>query len=273
MKSQGRFRRLYILGAKKTRIGLLGLRPAAFKGRYCGPRVLMNSLPKSGTNLLESALLNLPYLRGGLRRTLVGSHDISDAVIAARIRCIKKGQFIAAHLPFNQDLLSLIKDEGIGSLLMVRDPRDTAVSHFKYLSEIDLTHNFHGYFAQLPTDDARLLASIEAVVGAFKSYAGWLDDPNTLIVRFEDLIGSAGGGNQDRQLKAIRDIANHLGIVMSDEKIHEMLCRIFSTKTPTFRSGKIGGWKKSFKPEHVKVFKDIGGEMIIRYGYEKDLNW
>ncbi|MBI5885683.1 MAG: sulfotransferase domain-containing protein [Deltaproteobacteria bacterium] len=233
----------------------------------------MNSIPKSGTNLLENALLNLPSLRGGLLRTLMTLPGISDEVIAARIRGIKKGQFIVAHLTANPGLLSLVHDEGIRSLLMVRDPRDIAVSHFKYLTGMDLTHRFHGYFASLPNDDARLMASIDGVVGALRDYADWLDDPGTLVVRFEDLIGPAGGGSQDRQLKAVGDIASHLGIVISEKEIQEISLRIFSTKTPTFRSGRIGGWKKTFKPEHVKAFKDIAGDLILRYGYENDVNW
>ena len=41
----------------------------------------------------------------------------------------------------------------------------------------------------------------------------------------------------------------------------------------TFRSGKTGEWKKYFKDEHKKIFKDIAEDLLIRLGYERDLNW
>lgn len=270
MKGQDWLARSYILGSKKMKMALLGLRPDALKGRFSGPRVLMNSIPKSGTNLLESALLNLPLLRGGLRRSLVQLDGITDEAIVARIAGIKKGQFIAAHIPPKHVFLSQIHDGGIKSLLMVRDPRDVAVSYFKYVTYMDLTHLFRGYYVSLPNDDARLEAAIRDVADIYKVYLGWLDESDTLLVRFEDLIGPDGGGDRDRQLKAVRDITAHLGIEVSEKKIQDLSLKIFSTKTPTFRSGRIGGWKKSFKPEHIKAFKDVAEDIFARYGYDSD---
>lgn len=40
-----------------------------------------------------------------------------------------------------------------------------------------------------------------------------------------------------------------------------------------FRKGKIGDWKNYFTEETVDWFKEVGGEELIRQGYEEDLNW
>ena len=45
------------------------------------------------------------------------------------------------------------------------------------------------------------------------------------------------------------------------------------TKSPTFRSGKTGVWKKYFTDEHKKIFKDVAGDLLIKLGYEKDNDW
>ena len=45
------------------------------------------------------------------------------------------------------------------------------------------------------------------------------------------------------------------------------------SRSPTFRSGKTGEWRKHFTPEHKKIFKDVAGELLIRLGYEKDTDW
>ncbi len=66
MISQDRLKRLFIRGDNKMRQALRGLLPSAIIGRLTGPKVLMNSIPKSGTNLLENALSNMPHMRAGL---------------------------------------------------------------------------------------------------------------------------------------------------------------------------------------------------------------
>jgi hypothetical protein len=44
-------------------------------------------------------------------------------------------------------------------------------------------------------------------------------------------------------------------------------------KSPTFRSGKTGEWKKHFTDEHKKIFKEVAGDLLVKLGYEKDNNW
>lgn len=279
MKGQDRFKRLYILGSKQIKMTLLGLRPDALKGRYCGPRVLMNSIPKSGTNLLESALGVFPMLRRAGGRTLMAWGSV-DAMALKKVADIKKGQFAAAHLPAFPEVISLVEREGIKSLCMIRDPRDVVVSHFKYVNSIDLTHILHRHYASLPDDDARLLCSIRGVPGMHAStrdvlvnYEGWLTHPGTLIVRFEDLIGGAGGGDDSAQMSVMRKIAGHLGIRVTEDELKEICSNTYSTKGPTFRSGKTGGWRKYFKDEHKKAFKELAADLLIVYGYEKDADW
>jgi hypothetical protein len=44
-------------------------------------------------------------------------------------------------------------------------------------------------------------------------------------------------------------------------------------KSPTFRSGKTGEWKKYFTDEHKQLFKDVAGDLLIRLGYEQSNAW
>ena len=39
------------------------------------------------------------------------------------------------------------------------------------------------------------------------------------------------------------------------------------------RKGKQGDWRNFFREEHIKIFKEIAGEILVVLGYEKDLNW
>jgi hypothetical protein len=37
--------------------------------------------------------------------------------------------------------------------------------------------------------------------------------------------------------------------------------------------GQVGNWTRLFSEQDKAVFKDVAGEMLVRWGYEKDLNW
>ena len=44
-------------------------------------------------------------------------------------------------------------------------------------------------------------------------------------------------------------------------------------RSPTFRSGKAGGWQEAFTEEHKRLFKEVSGDLLIELGYEKDHGW
>lgn len=278
-RQQTRTSRLLRHAGKKVRTTLRGCRPSAVKGRFVAPRVLLNSIPKAGTHLLESALEQYPLLRNLGHRTASCWDQVSPRTLRL-VRTIGRGGFLNGHLTARPELLELIELRDIKVLFVVRDPRDIAVSHFKYVSDIDLTHPAHGYFQSLPDDSARLLASIEGVPGLKASigemlerFSGWLDNSNTLVCRFEDLIGTGGGGSRERQLKVLQEVADFLGIVSTPGQLERIADRTFSTRSSTFRQGRSGGWRNHFTTRHIEVFKRVAGDELVRYGYETDTAW
>jgi sulfotransferase 6B1 len=69
-------------------------------------------------------------------------------------------------------------------------------------------------------------------------------------------------------------LLNRVTLPASRELILNSLeASINPTKSPTFRSGKTGEWKKHFTDEHKKIFKEVAGDLLIKLGYEKDNNW
>ena len=101
-----------------------------------------------------------------------------------------------------------------------------------------------------------------------------MDQKNVHVIRFEDLIGQAGGGSKEKQVYEIQKIAQHLDINLSIEQATDIAYRLFGG-TFTFREGQIGSWKKYFTPEIKQVFKNTPGglDLLIQLGYEKDNNW
>jgi hypothetical protein len=91
-----------------------------------------------------------------------------------------------------------------------------------------------------------------------------------LQLHFEDLVN-------DRPL-ALNRILDHflVRVPLSTPRaaiLAALEASINPQRSPTFRSGKTGEWKKHFTPEHMKLFKDVAGDLLIRLGYEKDNDW
>jgi len=97
-----------------------------------------------------------------------------------------------------------------------------------------------------------------------------LEHPEVLTIHFEDLI-------HDRT-SALTCIMEHLIARVPLQAPRELILNslelsINPTKSPTFRSGKTGEWKKHFTEDHKKIFKDVAGDLLVRLGYEKNSDW
>jgi hypothetical protein len=158
-------------------------------------------------------------------------------------------------------------------------------------------HVHHAYYQSLPDFEARLKVSILGrpeldacparasaagtgepsrrvefpdIAGRFAPYLGWLGQPSVMKIHFEDLIHERTGTLN----RIIDHFLARVPLTISREAILDSLeSSINPSKSPTFRSGKTGEWKKYFTDEHKKIFKDVAGDLLIRLGYEKDHNW
>ena len=106
--------------------------------------------------------------------------------------------------------------------------------------------------------------------GRFAPYLGWLDQPSVMKIHFEDLIHDRAG--------TLNRIIDHFQARVPLQTDRGLLLEslensINPSKSPTFRSGKTGEWKKRFTDEHKKIFKDVAEDLLIRLGYEKDNDW
>jgi hypothetical protein len=145
---------------------------------------------------------------------------------------------------------------------------------------MEARHVHHQYYSSLPDFDARLNASILGRPGAdvefpdiatrFAPYLGWLDCPQVLAIHFEDLINE-----RTATLSRILDqLETRISLPVPRQAILDALeSSIDPKRSPTFRSGKTGEWRKHFTDKHKRIFKDVAGDLLIRLGYEKDDHW
>jgi ribosomal protein S12 methylthiotransferase accessory factor YcaO len=134
--------------------------------------------------------------------------------------------------------------------------------------------------ASMSDDSARLMAIIEGVEGysapvglLWKKYEAWLTNPNTVTVKFEDLIGEQGGGSSERQLAVLRRLTKHLDIDINESELLKVANQVFSSESPTFRKGVAGGWRKHLNKFHIEAIKKQTGDLLVRLGYEESESW
>jgi sulfotransferase 6B1 len=252
------------------------------------PILLGISFPKSGTHLLDQILLGFsnvaPYARrvhsfyaeyegeSGKKRNPQQALNWLDS--------LRPCDIASAHLFARPEAVARVCTPKFAPYFIFRDPRDVVVSHVFYVTDMEARHVHHEYYKSLPDFDARLKASILGrpdadiefpnIAERFAPYLGWLDRPEVLIIHFEDLIH-----HRESTLTSIMDHLLSRVLLQTPRQLilASLEASINPTKSPTFRSGKTGEWKKHFTDEHKKIFKDVGGDLLIRLGYEKDDSW
>ncbi|MBV1870841.1 MAG: sulfotransferase domain-containing protein [Gammaproteobacteria bacterium] len=250
-----------------------GLYPNKLLGRLVSrddkPKILANSLPKSGTNLLLRSLYLMPDIYRRFQKTLLSDEE---PLIIDTLQKVKKGEICAAHLKYSPERARLITENNIKHLLMVRDPRDVAVSNYIYITRQDTGHRLHDYFKNvLKTDDERLAASIQGITSEqlgglspslslaehYRDYLAWADCGDSVkLVKFEDLVGLSGSGSEDHQRQEIASMAAYLGMELESDDISYIVSNLFSTASRTFNKGQIGAWKEHFGNFSEKAFAD-----------------
>jgi hypothetical protein len=206
----------------KTNFHLWGWTPIKIYNKYFtnnNPKIFANSIPKSGTHLLERLLYLTPELSRQFGRTQLYS---KKKTLINKISKLRNSQFIIAHIEWWDEIYDLLNRNEIKILLLLRDPRDIVISKFKYITYKNKKHRLHNYYKNLGNDNSRLKTAIigDPKVGAssiyedFVSFIPWIKSDNCFVIKYEDLIGENGGGNKLKQLETIRNIYTFLNIKM-----------------------------------------------------------
>jgi sulfotransferase 6B1 len=252
------------------------------------PVLLGISFPKSGTHLLDQILLGFsrvaPYARrlhsfyaeyegeSGRKRT-------SEQALAW-LDGLRPADVASTHLFARPGAVTRVTSPKFIPYFIFRDPRDVAVSHVFYVTDMEARHVHHNYYKSLPDFNARLLASILGradthiefpdLASRFAPYLGWLEQEAVMKIHFENLV-------RDR-LGTLNRILDHFLARVPLQAPREQILRALQSsiqprRSPTFRSGKTGEWRKFFTGEHKRAFKQVAGDLLVSLGYEKDNDW
>ncbi len=264
-------------------------------------KVMINSLPKSGTKLLTSLIKCIGFSFSGtsfssmsvhgryfraktfLRGTLPFSQstdvglDITANVryqwIISKIRKVKTMQYIGGHLPYSDQMGRLLDDNNISIIYLLRDPRAVITSWAHYVPKTTWHYGKKGLDGCSLDDRVIKLLNgyksgsynIEGFRNILRRMEGWFDNKRVHIVRFEELVGTKGGGSLELQHKCIESIIDFLNIEKLN--IQRLSNQIFGGTT-TFRKGQIESWKEELSPLVQEEIKDVLRDKIIYLGYK-----
>lgn len=172
---------------------------------------------------------------------------------------------------------------------LIRDPRDIAVSAYHYHRWTDeaMVHvpqsaldgrTYQQYLNEVPKDEG-LLAEIRHTCWSVGSELRlWdYDRPEFLELRYEDLVADEMQGflrlfahygltdeAAERSLEVVRSasFSAQTGRSLGQAAVHQHL-----------RSGQPGEWRDEFGPEHLALFDELAGDLLIDLGYEHDHSW
>lgn len=267
------------------------------------PVLFANSFPKSGTHLLTQVLAGFAHLGpavvSGLPAVVTFRGDTGkqrpvNEIVADLLRLLP-GDIAYGHIHAFPEAVECLVRQGFAAYFILRDPRDVAISHVHYLTDKAPKHIHHHYFTnQLHDFDSRLFASIQGVSveklfssmdhddgsetlplpdirTRFEPYLGWFEHPQVLALRYEDFLT-----HRAETITRVLDHALERGFktkISPEQAVQVLDHNIEPARSPTFRSGKSGGWRDAFTPAHKQAFKQVSGDLLQRLGYECEAGW
>jgi hypothetical protein len=252
------------------------------------PAVLGNAMPKSGSHLIIQVLQGLtrigPFVNPGfppVNRSGTNA-KLSMEAILVKLKRMRPGDIAYGYLAARQPYIDVLAQPNRATVFVFRDPRDVIISHVFYATEMHPGHGMHRYYTEvLENMEQRIDAAIQGVQELdselssvrtkFQAYLGWLEQPDVLCLRFEELILE-----REAALGRILDYLQERGFTPEVEReraIELLKDAIAPRKSGTFRKGQPGNWQEHFTQANKAHFKAIAGDLLIQLGYERDNDW
>jgi len=238
------------------------------------PKVLVNTIPKSGTHLMA----NFVWL------TLTGEHhngrgrfirEVSEAPFsrctiegAVELRAMKGSGLWTGHIFYHHELPLAFRRCGLTTLFLYRDPRAVIVSRAHYMT--DHHGHYHSeHLRKFKTISARVCAIIRGwgtgdgmdpenaynIADFYDQFEGWRYDVPAF--RYEDLL-SDGASQVER-------IAEIFGVEVDNPA--EVATSALGIQTATFRVGTVDAWRYDWTEQHEALFNRVAPDFLKAWGY------
>lgn len=235
-------------------------------------RIITTGAPKSGINFLADCICQL--INSTKKASIKGDMELTEAQMQ---RLGRDYDLLVGTPVCNEANVALAHRYNAKVIYIVRNPLDqlasTAQTIHSYRRHVpaaqhkdvgailmDLIREGADYYRQ--QYDYTQVNDVHGIADLYALWQGWCDEPNVLVVRYEDLVNDA------TRARTLQTIANFLGLALNQQRIHDISQHLcggffgFFKKKPS-----IGGWKKVFTPQHVAAFKLVAGDLMQTLAY------
>lgn len=232
-------------------------------------RVLVNSIPKSGTTWVRTMLAALPGYSEFPMQGLTGT-DMSE------LDGVRPGQVFHGHLRSSPELYRLLRARDFATVFVYRDLRDVVVSNYFHLSVLNPKRAPDSFKGR--TKDELLDASVipEWCVSAkrYPDIRNWIasDYPT---VTYEELKANTGR----TLLRVLQAMGFRATIRLCEEIVERTSFRAISGRrvgdedpTSPLRKGIVGDWRNHLSAENTTRFHEKYGDLLREFGYSTELS-
>lgn len=270
--------------------------PFAQQRKEADTCVVTNGIPKSGTYFIHKIVAYLGRWKN-IRVHIIpgewytvppeGDFIYTQAPEHSSVQRILNGQFVAAHLPWTQELEDVMRENlptrRIKHILLYRDPRDMLVSYTRFVTNSPTYRRTAAARAKqdfmrlnFSTDKERLTYIIQERLDNYSEkydylqYEPWLRSPQCCAIRFESLY------TEFRELprNGLGDVLNkllaYLNVDISSIDPIDFYMNVFGISlTASEEENKIGQYTRYFEPHHYEMLEQSNYPQAIKlFGYE-----
>jgi len=242
-------------------------------------------LPKSGTTWLGNMVCSYPGINNILIPEITsyelnnnGSHHYElPENFPNRFNAILA--LMKMHIPGTNHNAQILQECKVHYVIMYRDLRDVAVSHYFYVKRTPWHPEFPVYRKLNVEQGLKYFAenTLEDFEEWIRSWHRNRDPQHSIVVTYEQLLGDT--------VASFTRVAKHFELDSSPETISKIVeANSFENLSggrqhgqessgSFFRSGTSGNWKNYFTPKVKELYKQKMGDFLIEFGYEKDKSW
>lgn len=242
-------------------------------------------LPKSGTTWLKKMIASYP----GFHELLIpdvavyelatgGSHDYE---LPSDMFSRFSGMLVVTkmHVHGSVHNFQVLGAAGVRHVVLYRDLRDVAVSHFFYVRQTPWHPEYLIYSGLSVQEGLATFAerTLLAYVDWVRSWQRNRDPEMSLVLQYEQMLSDPTA--------VMARVAQHFELDSSPETIATIVdTHSFqnlsggrkhgqgSTQS-FFRKGVAGDWENHFTPTLKEAYKHLIGDFLIEFGYEQDYSW
>jgi len=178
------------------------------------------------------------------------------------------------HMGYLPEYAEALASQPTKVVFNVRDPRDVVIAEVAYIKihekKNDLGRAWLNYKRvsdgkHINELDDPILEMIKVDAVRWRNWIGWLDHPFMLRLQFEEL--------RLRPLETTKWLKGQL-IGCSIPQPPETMVkrtqqgRLPGSKSPSFRKGEVGEWRRYFRDRHKELAAELMGDIIEKLGYQ-----